>query len=154
MKDVSVMIDNVKFNYRAALIIECRNEILIEINPEIDFVTLPGGRVKTMESSIEGLRREIKEELNYTIKDKEVNIRGIIENFFEYEEKEYHELYFLYKMKIDNNHKLYKNELINLDNKNHSFKWVNKKDLKKVNLLPRVLIDWAKTDGFDTIVLR
>ena len=40
MKDVSVMIDNVKFNYRAGLIVKCGNEILVELNPDIDFVTL------------------------------------------------------------------------------------------------------------------
>ena len=80
MKDVSIMIENVKFNYRAGLIIECDDEILVEINPEIDFVTLPGGRVKTMETSLEGLRREISEELNYRIRDEECSLRGIVEN--------------------------------------------------------------------------
>ena len=29
MKDVSIMIDNVKFNYRVGLIIECDNNIFI-----------------------------------------------------------------------------------------------------------------------------
>jgi 8-oxo-dGTP pyrophosphatase MutT (NUDIX family) len=154
MKDVSIMIENVKFNYRAGLIIECEDEILIEVNPEIDFVTLPGGRVKTMETSLEGLRREISEELNYIIKDEECSLRGIIENFFEYDNKKYHELYFLYKIKIDNNHQLYKNDLMNEDNQKTHFEWVNKNDLDKVNLLPEVLRTWSKTDGFDTAVLR
>lgn len=154
MKDVSVMIDNIKFNYRVGLIIECGDEILVEVNPSIDFVTLPGGRVKTMESSKEGLKREINEELHYLLKDEEYDLRGIIENFFEYDSKKYHELYFLYKMKIDNKHEFYKERLINKDNTEHYFKWVKRDDLSKVNLLPKVLIKWANTDGFDTIVLR
>lgn len=154
MNDVSIMIENVKFNYRAGLIIECGEEILVEVNPKIDFVTLPGGRVKTMETSKEGLRREIKEELHYSLKDKEYNLRGIIENFFEYDNKKYHELYFLYKIKIDRDHKLYKNGLINQDSKTTYFKWVKKSELAKVNLLPKVLRTWSKTDGFDTAVLR
>ena len=154
MKDVSIMIENVKFNYRAGLIIECGDEVLVEVNPEIDFVTLPGGRVQTMETSKEGLRREISEELHYVIKDKECNLRGIIENFFEYDNKKYHELYFLYKIKIDKNHKLYKNNLINEDSKKTHFEWVKKSQLTKVNLLPKVLRKWSKTDGFDTAVLR
>ena len=154
MKDVSIMIENVKFNYRAGLIIECEDEILVEVNPEIDFVTLPGGRIKTMETSKEGLQREIFEELNYKIKDNECNLRGIIENFFEYDNKKYHELYFLYKIKIDSKHKLYKNSLVNHDNQKTYFKWVKKSNLTKENLLPKVLRIWAKTDGFDTAVLR
>ena len=62
MKDLSVMIDNVKFNYRAGLLIEKGNKVLVECNPAIDFVTLPGGRVQTLESSMDALKREIKEE--------------------------------------------------------------------------------------------
>ena len=154
MKDVSIMIEDVKFNYRAGLIIECDDEILIEINPEIDFVTLPGGRVKTMESSLEGLKREIQEELNFEIPETECHLRGIIENFFEYNNKKYHELYFLYKMTIDKNHKLYKNELVNEDSEKHYFKWVKKNDLEKVNLLPEIIRTWSQTDGFDSAVLR
>lgn len=153
MKDISIMIGEVKFNYRAGLIIECGDEILVEVNPDIDFVTIPGGRIKTMETSKDGLKREIYEELHYKIKDKECNLRGIIENFFEFENKKYHELYFVYKIKIDSNHKLYKNNLINEDSDNHYFKWVKKNELKKENLLPGVLITFAKTDGFDTTVV-
>ncbi len=154
MKDISIMIEDVKFNYRAGLIIECGDEILIEVNPEIDFVTLPGGRIKTMETSKEGLRRELNEELQYLLEDKDFNLRGIIENFFEYDDKKYHELYFLYKMKIDSNHQLYKNTLINEDSKKTHFKWVKKTELDKVNLLPKVLRACTLNDGFDTAVLR
>ena len=153
MKDISIMIEDVKFNYRAGLIIECGDEVLVEVNPEIDFVTLPGGRIKTMETAKDGLKREIHEELHYKIKDKECDLRGIIENFFEYDNKKYHELYFLYKIKIDKNHKLYKNDLINNDSEKHYFKWVRKSDLTKVNLLPGILRTWCKTDGFDTAVV-
>lgn len=154
MKDVSVMIDNVKFNYRAGLIIECGNEILVEVNPDIDFVTLPGGRVKTMESSKEGLKREIKEELDYSIKEKNLCLRGIIENFFEFDNKKYHELFFLYKITINKAHKLYGKEIVNKDSEKSYFKWVKKSDLTKVNLLPKVLRTWVKTDGFDTTIIR
>lgn len=103
MKDVSIMIDNVKFNYRAGLIIECGNKILVEVNPDIDFVTLPGGRVKTLESSKEGLKREIKEELDFSIKEKDLCLRGIIENFFEFDNKKYHELFFCTKLLLIKN---------------------------------------------------
>ncbi|MBQ6498153.1 MAG: NUDIX domain-containing protein [Bacilli bacterium] len=154
MKDVSIMIEDVKFNLRAGLMIECEDEILVEVNPEIDFVTLPGGRIKTMESAKEGLQREIYEELKYTVKDEECTLRGIIENFFEYENKKYHEIYFLYKIKIDKNHILYNDSLVNQDSTNHYYKWVKKNNLTEENLLPEIVRTWAKTDGFDSAVLK
>ena len=43
---------------------------------------------------------------------------------------------------------------MNEDNKKTHFEWVNKNDLGKVNLLPEVLREWSKTDGFDKAVLR
>lgn len=153
MKDISTMIDDVKFNYRVGLIIECGNEILIEVNPDIDFVTIPGGRVKTMETSKDGLKREIFEELHYKIKDKECKLRGVIENFFVYDNKNYHELYFVYKLKISKDHKLYKDNLVNEDSENNYFKWVKKSNLNKARLLPDVLVKLANDDGFDTYVV-
>ena len=148
MKDVSIMIDNVKFNYRAGLMIECEDEILVEVNPDIDFVTLPGGRIHTLETSVDGLKREIKEELNYELSDT-IKLRGIIENFFGFEEKRYHELYFLYKYKIEKDNSLYSDSLKNDDRDKNYFKWVKKSELDKVNLLPKVLRIWANSEGFD-----
>ena len=115
MKDLSVMIDNVKFNYRAGLLIEKRGKVLVEVNPEIDFVTLPGGRVKTLESSFEALKREIYEEMGFKIKKEEVSMRAIIENFFEFDDKKYHELYFLYRLKVESGDKRFKDEMKNQD---------------------------------------
>ena len=53
--DLSIMVENVKFNYRAGLMITKNNKVLVECNPVYDFVTIPGGRVKTLESSIDAL---------------------------------------------------------------------------------------------------
>ena len=154
MKDVTVEIGDIIFNYRVGLMATCGEEILVEVNPDIDFVTLPGGRVKTMEASKEGLKREIYEELHYNIKDKECNIRGIVENFFELDGKKYHELFFLYQMEVDKNHRLYKGDLINKDSIKSYFKWVKKTDLAKENLLPKVVRSWVAKEGFDITVLR
>jgi len=153
MRDVSVMIDDVKFNLRAGLMISCDDEVLVEVNPDIDFVTFPGGRVHTLESTKEGLKREIIEEMNYDLPD-DIRLRGLIENFFEYDEKKYHELYFLYKYEIDRNNKLYSNSLKNEDSEKSYYKWVKKTDLDNVNLLPVILRDWALTDGFDHEIIN
>ena len=153
MKDVSVMIEDVKFNLRAGLMITCNDEVLVEVNPEIDFVTLPGGRIHTLENTKEGLFREIKEEMNYELPD-DIKLRGIIENFFEYDTKKYHELYFLYKYDINTDNKLYVDDLKNEDSNKSYFKWVKKSELDQVNLLPKILREWSLTDGFDQEIIN
>ncbi len=150
MKDLSVMVDNVKFNYRVGLLIEKDNKIYVECNPDIDFVTLPGGRVKTMESTIDAIIREIKEEMNITIEKSQLAIKAIIENFFEMNNIKYHELYFLYKINyvIDD----LKDDKKNIDSDRCYYRWIKKEDLSKVKLLPEKLIDVIKKDEFELII--
>lgn len=154
MKDLSVMIDNVKFNYRAGLLIEKGNKVLVECNPAIDFVTLPGGRVQTLESSMDALKREIKEEMNIELDSERIKMRALIENFFEMDEKKYHELYFLYKLKITSKDTEFKKDMKNIDSKASYYKWVKKGDLEKENLLPVVLRDLVMRNGFETVVIN
>ena len=154
MKDLSVMIDNVKFNYRAGLFIEKWNKVLVECNPAIDFVTLPGGRVQTLESSMDALKREIKEEMNIELDSERIKMRAIIENFFEMDEKKYHELYFLYKLKITSKDTEFKKDMKNIDSKASYYKWVKKEDLEKENLLPVALRDLVMRNGFETVVIN
>lgn len=154
MKDLSVMIDNVKFNYRAGLLIEKGNKVLVECNPAIDFVTLPGGRVQTLESSMDALKREIKEEMNIELDSERIKMRALIENFFEMDEKKYHELYFLYKLKVTSKDTEFKKNMKNIDSKASYYKWVKKEDLEKENLLPVVLRDLVMRNGFETVVIN
>ncbi len=153
MKDVSIMIDDVKFNLRAGIMITCNDEVLVEVNPNLDFVTLPGGRVHALENTKETLIREMTEEMNFELPDT-IKLRGIIENFFEFDEKKYHELYFLYKYDIKNDSKLYSDNMINEDSKKTYFKWVKKNELDRVNLLPSILREWALSDGFDQATIN
>lgn len=154
MKDLSVMIDNVKFNYRAGLLIEKGNKVLVECNPAIDFVTLSGGRVQTLESSMDALKREIKEEMNIELDSERIKMRALIENFFEMDEKKYHELYFLYKLKVTSKDSEFKKDMKNIDSKASYYKWVKKEDLEKENLLPVVLRDLVMRNGFETVVIN
>ena len=154
MRDLSMMVDDVKFNYRAGLIIEKGSKVLVECNPELDFVTLPGGRVQTLESSMEALQREIKEEMNIKINPKDIKMRALIENFFEMDNKKYHELYFLYKLKVTGKNELFTKNMKNIDSKASYYKWVKKEELDKVNLLPVVLRKIVKTNKFENIVVN
>ena len=92
MKDLSYDEGNSAFQVRVGCIIRKDDKILIQRESSVDYVSLPGGRVKLMEDAISAGIREIKEELGVkaTFK-KEI---AIIENFFTlaYNNKQYHEI--------------------------------------------------------------
>ena len=147
MSDLSIIIDGIKFNVRVGLLIKRRRDILIECNSDYDFVVLPGGRVKTLESSKDALIREINEEMKIDLTNYNLEFIGIDENFFELDNIKYHELYFIYKIEIDENNDNFKDGMINYDSKVNYYKWINILDLKEVNLLPKSLISIIDSNG-------
>ena len=61
-KDLSIMIDDAKLNVRVGAILRYKGKILVEKNTSVDFGVVPGGRIKTMESTRDALIREVREE--------------------------------------------------------------------------------------------
>lgn len=128
--------DNIKYNYRAGIIlINDKNEILVQNKKKYDFWILPGGRVELLETSEQTIEREMKEELNLTIHPKRVVLVAEIIN----KKESYHEnlifyLGYLSKSNIKNN-----DELKCLDDNELKFKWVNIEKLNSINLYPKFL---------------
>lgn len=147
MSDLSIIIDGVKFNFRVGLLVKKKKQVLVECNPDYDFVVLPGGRVKTLESSEDALIREINEEMKIDLTNYNLEFIGIDENFFELDNIKYHELYFIYKIEIDENNDDFKDGMINYDSKVNYYKWVDILDLNEVNLLPKSLINIIDSNG-------
>ena len=147
MSDLSIIIDGVKFNFRVGLLVKMKKQVLVECNQDYDFVVLPGGRVKTLESSDDALIREINEEMKIDLTKYNLEFIGIDENFFELDNIKYHELYFIYKIEIDENNEDFKDGMINYDSKVNYYKWVDILDLKEVNLFPKSLINIIDSNG-------
>lgn len=147
MSDLSIIIDGVKFNFRVGLLVKMKKQVLVECNQDYDFVVLTGGRVKTLESSEDALIREINEEMKIDLTKYNLEFIGIDENFFELDNIKYHELYFIYKIEIDENNEDFKDGMINYDSKVNYYKWVDILDLKEVNLLPKSLINIIDSNG-------
>lgn len=82
MSDLSIIIDGVKFNFRVGLLVKMKKQILVECNQDYDFAVLPGGRVKTLESSEDALIREINEEMKIDLTNYNLEFIGADENFF------------------------------------------------------------------------
>lgn len=154
MKDLSMMVDDVKFNYRVGLIIELDGKVYVEVNPNNSFVTIPGGRVHTLEYTKETVIREAYEEMGIKLNKNDLNLHAVIENFFEMDDIKFHELYFLYKLVLDKEDKRFKDNMKNNDSKANYFKLVDIEGIDQVNILPKVLKKIIKEKNFNNYVVN
>ena len=143
--DVSVKIENVVFNFRVACFIENDNHILLSTSKNIDFWNLPGGRVKIGESTLDAIKRELKEELDLT--NVEPKLIHIAENMFFWLGNNVHELCFFYKLNLPDSHPLTcVDNLLNLEDLNETFKWFNKNQIKHLKCLPEIIYSLVNKD--------
>ena len=152
-KDLSVMIEDVKLNVRVGAIIRYKGKILVEKNNNVDFGVIPGGRVKTLESSKDALIREVKEEIGIDLSNTEMNIVSSIENFFEFDEKKYHELYYVYNINLDDSYELY-DGMSNLDNGDSKYYLLTEDEFKQDKILPEVLKDIISVNSFENYIVN
>lgn len=101
-----------------------------------------GGRAEIGETSPQTLVREIKEELNENVEV--VRLLWVVENFFSYAQRDYHEIAFYYLMQFSKrSHYLTKDKsFVGVeDNACLEFKWfpVDSNLLKELPLLPSFL---------------
>src|SRR5574344_1756461 len=96
--DIDIQTKDRHFKYRTCAIILNDNKVLVVEMMHNGFYCLPGGHVHIGEDSGEALIREVKEEVECTVTiDKLV---GTHENFFNRNNKAYHELGFYYLVKV------------------------------------------------------
>lgn len=139
--DISIEIENIKFNYRVAGVIKNKNNILLHKNDDDIFHAIPGGRIKIGETSKEALKREFIEEMGLT--PKKLKFRGIIENFFEYNNKKYHEVMIIYDVEFDPDCEIYKKDVIKgIEEKSKlNFVWKTLDEIENLDLRPKSLKD-------------
>lgn len=138
MKDVSVLIDDYKFNFRVCALIENKGRYLLEKSEATDFLNLPGGRVHAGESTLDAIKRELVEELD--LDGVSPILLKVSEQFFMFDDKKYHELNFVYYVNLEDDNKLSKSDNVkNLDNKNETMIWIDKNTLDKYKILPEFI---------------
>ena len=140
--DISVMIGNTKFNLRVGVIFKYREEVLIELSKIGSNSVIPGGRIKVGEDSRDAIKREMEEEMGFSIDKEKLVFVKLFENFFTYENTPVHELFIVYEYPVceDAYQKLCTLK-DNKDNDNTYFSFIKLNDLDKINLLPEKLID-------------
>lgn len=145
MEDISVKVGEHLLNYRVSAVIRNGNKILVHHGIKRDYYTLPGGRVKDGESTITALKREIKEEMG--LDTEFVKPFSFIENFFEMDNKNYHELLVTHELKFTNE-EVYKKQIIKPieEEKNGKleFVWMDIDELQNVTFLPQKLLKYLK----------
>ena len=87
--DLTLDVEDYKLNIRTAGLILHNNKVLTHRDVRKDHYCLPGGRVELGESSDKTIKREMEEELGKEIEI--IEYVSTIENFFEMEDKKYHE---------------------------------------------------------------
>ena len=144
--DISIMIDNIKLNIRAGIIFKYQDKILVEV-PRVNFYNsvIPGGRMKMGEYSIDTIKREIEEEMNFKLEDEKIKYLTTHEEKFSFDNVDYYEIFFIYKYEM--NEEDY-NELLkvkeNQDNHHTDYKFITKDEFDKYNLLPLIIRDLFK----------
>ena len=152
--DLTLDVEDYKLNIRSAGVIIHNNKILTHKNVNKNHYSLPGGRVEIGENSEETVIRELHEEL-----EKDIVITGYvatIENFFEMENKKYHEIYFVHKVEFA------KAEDQNIDYTLHNkegkeylkYEWIDLSEIDKYNILPACLKDILKMKQFPTHIIN
>lgn len=137
-EDLSIMLGKERFNFRVGALIEYDGKVLLQKNDNLDFYNLPGGRVKIGESTLEAVKREIKEELD--VEESNFELSHVLENFFTFDSKVTHELFFIYKLQLKKGHPLTsKNKISALDREEERNYWIKKEDTDNLKCMPIAL---------------
>ena len=138
--NISVLIDDSKFNFRVAGIFLNNDEILVMNDERGSYDYLPGGRVKLNEPVESAMMREIEEELRFT--PNIIRPLWFNECFFTEQMSgvDYHELciYFLIETPEE---LLERGKSFTVIEESHTFnyKWVKQKDLENMAFYPLFL---------------
>ena len=152
--DLTLDVEDYKLNIRSAGVIIHNNKILTHKNVNKNHYSLPGGRVEIGENSEETIKRELHEEL-----EKNTVITGdiaTIENFFEMDNKKYHEIYFVHKVEFVNDEdQIIDYTLHNKEGKEYlQYEWLDLNKIDEYNILPKCIKSILKSKQFPMHIIN
>ncbi|MEM6821913.1 MAG: NUDIX domain-containing protein [Verrucomicrobiota bacterium] len=134
MPDVSQIVDAKSIRVRAAAIFVNRNRLLVHVVENQDDGKIwhipPGGGIQYGESSVDALKKEIKEELDWSISGEQ--LIGSFESYHSINGMKEHEISFVYLAKLLNSSDLSyaSREVIEDNGKKKTFQWMDLETLK------------------------
>jgi 8-oxo-dGTP pyrophosphatase MutT (NUDIX family) len=141
MSDITIEIGTVCINIRVGGLIRNNGKILLCQIPGTTYWFLPGGRIKTNESSYEALARELLEELGSGFKINSPQISS--ENYFSSDNKNYHEIAFYYSVSWDGSPIVSKGK--------ESFIWINENKIHDYDIRPSFIKDYVSNGKTEMI---
>lgn len=144
-----------EYNYynRAVGIIKCNDKFLVVKVNNASYYHIPGGHIEIGEDSPTALAREIKEELNYTVKDSKLFC--IQENFYKKNNLSFHGVEYYYLVTVLENIDTINRKFIEIDRgeeKHLSIEWFDKFELDKIDLRPKSVKDLIINNKLDDFV--
>jgi 8-oxo-dGTP pyrophosphatase MutT (NUDIX family) len=137
---------------RAVGIIKHNDRFLVMNVNNGPYYHLPGGHIELGEDSTTAISREIKEELDYTVKH--VHLFCIQENFYAKNGTSQHGVEYYYRIELVEDVDTVDREVMELDRgeEKHLFiKWVTVDELKEIDLKPFTVKDLIVNDNLDTL---
>ncbi|MBY6037506.1 NUDIX hydrolase [Fictibacillus nanhaiensis] len=136
--DVVFHVEHQVFNYRVAGIFIQNNHVLIHRSKMETHWSLPGGRVKLGEDARSSLKREMQEELAIGVEP--VNHLWTVDNFFTYNNKQFHEVGLYFSIESKQPLPYYEGKEFTVEEAERLvFKWVPLKKLNEYELYPEVV---------------
>jgi 8-oxo-dGTP pyrophosphatase MutT (NUDIX family) len=136
--DLTLKVNDSTLNIRVLLLIECPQGYIFESHEDGYYFAI-GGRLKLNESSIDGAKRELQEEIE--IDNIDLKMIGIIENFFVYKGEKAHEINFVYKGTLTEDLDLSKFHSDHL-----GFKYIKAKEAVSFDIKPKAILDILRTN--------
>ena len=137
------------FNLRSACVCKKDEKILLFNFEEEGFWTLPGGRCNMHETSSDAAIREFQEEIGEIVTT--TRLLWVIENFFEFKSRSFHELLFVYLVELPKDSKIINQDefFAHEGDRKMLCRFIHPKDFKNYKILPyifpEILSDIPKT---------
>jgi 8-oxo-dGTP pyrophosphatase MutT (NUDIX family) len=136
--DATFYMETAVFNYRVAAIMIVDNHVLIHKQVKDEHWALPGGRVELLEDSQTSIVREVKEELGIDVKVD--RLLWFTENFFDYNNKNYHEIGLYYKVSpTDGRFSMQSEAFFGEEGDRLIYQWVPISELENIMLYPEFI---------------
>ncbi len=142
----------IKFNYRVALLAIHNNKILLQKADRDDYYSLIGGRVHLLEDSNQAIIREVKEETGIELNINDIKLIKVVENFFKYDNINFHELLFVYK--VDSVELYKKDNFKTLDKDNVINKWYNIQNISNMDIRPEFIKNCYNDDILKNEIIK
>lgn len=143
MEDLQYKSQSGMFNCRVVGVCVKDGKVFISKLKGDKFWTFVGGKPNFCESTADAVIREFEEEVG--VKLQIDRLAAVIENFFEFQEKNWHQYIFFYILKDEENAlEIFEGERVIKDNAKGIYKWVDIADLENESIAPECLVEILK----------